>query len=422
MKKKILFVSTLAIAILFLFSGCDQILEAMFPDETGGGEGGGGNTIEINVRVSKNVPDYWAADVVVELREINGKEIDGIRRGYPYDPEPANSEGEVFISFTFNWLPDGEYKASAWLDFEDDTWWSAEEPGATVQTQYGDIFPMPFDDWDTGDTMTYMVFDLGIGAVAKEPVRILGPQFINYADKDNTYGYRLWAVKENSFVKDFNWRLEWADDGTNWGQVFGGDYFALSFYNVSYDASYLLVADNIILGKDDGGEVGPIYRDLEINIIEEATPSSEYVLTIDSWGFDGPPFNLPWEESFDVQVQLYNSSDGLIDSQIIPNGLNNGGIWLTSDGSNLGPNFDGRFVYPGIAAGLDRVRVYVDVNHDSDYYGEQDIATEWQVGVDMYNYTYPDGATEAWLGIPPHQYLKIPAFNEFLGMADRYNP
>jgi hypothetical protein len=407
--KKILLALAI-IASLFVFSGCDAILEGLFPDQTGGG-GEGNNTIEITVLIPKDINDWWNAEVVIELREMNDQPInDAIRRVWPWDPDWENPDAPAIATARYDWLPDGEYKISAWLDFNYDGWANEDEPFGYVQTEYGDVFPMPFpnpEDWE--ETWNWMSFEFTLGVGGEIPILIKGPQVINYLAKDLFYSYDLIIPDGSAFAEQFDWRLEWAENGDNWGSQGGGiQNWSMNFFNAPWiGLNYLIVADNIDLNI--GGEVtGPYYTDMEVRIVEEPLTAEEYHLVVDSWGFDGPPFFLPWENVYDVKLEITNGFGTLRGSADFPGALVNGGFNLTTDGL-IGP-FSYRRTDNGSNNGVDRVIVHIDANQNGFFYDNNDLTAEGQIGVDIFDPTDGGGNFYANVGLPPFRYLKTVDF------------
>ena len=402
MKK--LLIAVIIIAALFVFSGCDAILEGLFPDQTGQwGDGEGSNSIEITVFIPKSTPDWWNSEVIIELREVNDQPIpDTIRYVWPWDPDPMDENADAIATARWDWLPNGEYRVSAWLDINPDGWADEEEPFGTVQTEYGDVFPMPFpnpQNWD--ELYSDMNFEISLGAVSGGISLIIkGPSVINIADRFFNYTYDIIVASPSAWVTGFDWRLEWAEDDTNYGNSFS-DWWDMSFYNAPWAGlNYLVVADNIML--DDGGTpLGPIYLDAEVRLVDEPA-SASYDLRVEGWGFDGPPYFLTWDQPYDVLISLFSSTTGFIAEASFPGGLHWGGFNLGSLDAGLGP-FPYRQTWS--VNGIDRVKVQIDTDLDGAFISPNDLVAEKDIGIDIFDPNNGADKYDAYVNTPPFRFL-----------------
>lgn len=121
MKKKILF-AVIALVTLLAFTGCDKILEFMFPDSTGGGDDGswGENSIQVQISVADPEVDWWNFTIWVELSKQNddgtfspiGEAYRSGSASVPFDQPDATPAA----AFWYDGLGDGVYSVKAWMD------------------------------------------------------------------------------------------------------------------------------------------------------------------------------------------------------------------------------------------------------------------------------------------------------------------
>jgi hypothetical protein len=102
---------------VFLFSGCDNILEGFFPNVTGGGDQEGNNTIEVNIGIDWDIfnsPEYRDCQkaVIIELQQE-----DFMMPGNWITVQVRERwcSGDWFNEM-FDWLPDGNYRAIVYFD------------------------------------------------------------------------------------------------------------------------------------------------------------------------------------------------------------------------------------------------------------------------------------------------------------------
>lgn len=115
MKRIVLLILT--ISVMLLFSGCDPMLEAFFPNATGqnneGGEYEGEMTIHVRAWIDWEItsdPGYYTRPVIFELQQYDP----GDGQWWPWDGR--DFWGMEYIDFTFNWLPPGEYRVIVYWD------------------------------------------------------------------------------------------------------------------------------------------------------------------------------------------------------------------------------------------------------------------------------------------------------------------
>jgi hypothetical protein len=196
--KKIKLFGLIAIALLiFSFSGCDAILEALYPEfgqrfNPDGGGGGNNITIFVEVIPGKNVMDPQIAVMVVD--RITDKFITD---AYVFPFWNWDEGGNLFFTANielFN-IPDGEYRVTAWLertlddggnwiangfsDFDEpqrDAEWFPMGPGTEPDNNF--YFPNDAGNWIEG-TAFLEVFE---GEMRNRNFGLRGQRVINVAE------------------------------------------------------------------------------------------------------------------------------------------------------------------------------------------------------------------------------------------------
>jgi uncharacterized protein (DUF2141 family) len=118
--KRILPLLALAAVVLLAMTGCDKILETMFPVETGVRTGGGGtagtNTVNVSVTLpTAGVANFSQHDIYVKLERTDGSTAPQIRHR-PASLPPGQTTGDATMSTQFDFLSDGGYHVTAWLE------------------------------------------------------------------------------------------------------------------------------------------------------------------------------------------------------------------------------------------------------------------------------------------------------------------
>jgi hypothetical protein len=157
MKKllKILPLVAVGFAAILAFSGCDKILELMYPEETGTGEGGGTYGVTLRVSIATSV-ENWGSQIVVRLNSSGGATQD--RKGYAYSPDGSSAT----FAASFDYVASDDYNVFAWLDVNGN---GAFDP-ATEASGGRDWFHLPYTDYSTGSTMDHASFDVALVPVA----------------------------------------------------------------------------------------------------------------------------------------------------------------------------------------------------------------------------------------------------------------
>jgi hypothetical protein len=125
--RKILPLLALAVIALFTLSSCDQILESMFPADTGQLVTQGKNSISVELGV--NWLTYpGTGKLIVEIKDSSNKLIETRQFDVYY-----TGYDTIYYSAEFNFLFDGTYLIYAWIDKNGN--------GIADDPNYGDLFP-----------------------------------------------------------------------------------------------------------------------------------------------------------------------------------------------------------------------------------------------------------------------------------------
>lgn len=382
--KKIIIISILAVSVIFLFSGCDAILEAMFPDATGHGDKSGNNSVTLNIDIDKGIDGWQNSEVWVELQGVNGNNFYDTRHDFAWDDGIPDNPAHIDLSFDY--IPDGEYIANVWLDKDGDGTVNGDEPFMQVMTDYGTTFPMPYPSNDPArpdEMWSNMNFNVQLGTinVGAEPWLLMGPKVISIADRTFSHGYIVQPVIQDHYVNDFHWHI-WDGVKDQDGDVNSADNFAFNFDNGTTEGQYWIDINNLNLNLPDGNMLGPLEDSFMVKVVDDGSINgADYKLNVNSWGFDGPPFFLDYTANYGVKVEVYDGVDSPLGSHIYDGALLNGEFDLTSDGvTDIGTN--GVLTYHAASSGpVDYVRVFVDVNGNGSFTDEDDLATQFQIGI-----------------------------------------
>ncbi len=396
--KKIIIISLLAISVIFLFSGCDAILEAMFPDATGHGDKSGKNFVTIKIDIDKGIAGWENSEVWVELQGVNGTDFYDTRNDYAWDDGNPNNPAHIDLNFEF--LPKGEYMANVWLDENGNGKADKDEPFASVNTPWGNTFPMPYPNPDDPTEMlSNMDFNVQLGTIniGDEPWLLRGDKVINIDDRIYSHDFYVQPVIKDHYTKNFKWYI-WDGVKDQQGDVSNADYFSFNFDSGTLEGEYWIDISDLNINFPDGTTViGPLNDSFMVKVVDDANINGEqYKLNVSSWGFDGPPFFLDYNTSYAVKVEVYDGVGTLLGSHTWDNALLNGGFDLTSDGTtDIGTN--GALTYHAASSGpVDYVRVFVDVkdvDENISFTDDNDLATQFEVGIMSTDY---DDGTYRW--------------------------
>jgi hypothetical protein len=118
MKRLILLIVVLS--IVFIFSGCDALLEGFFPKATGTDRGEDAtNTIEFGVSIDWDIFEHTKyrecnTPIIIQLEKFEGSY-------QPFDRREIWCSPDSYFVDRFEWLPDGEYRIIIFWD-EDNSW------------------------------------------------------------------------------------------------------------------------------------------------------------------------------------------------------------------------------------------------------------------------------------------------------------
>ena len=382
--KKIIIITLLVVSIAFLFSGCDAILEAMFPDATGQGGNSGTNQINLSVSIDQGIPDWWQHKVYAEIVGVNGTEFYDNRSNYA---NADNQDSPAYVDFFFDFLPNGDYQVNVWLDNVEDNGWADEgEPFAQVMTDSGNIFSMPYPNPDNpAETFSTMKFDVQLGTmnIGEEPWLLMGNKVISYDNRTYANNYIVQPVIKDHSTNNFKWYI-WDGVKDQDGDVSSADNFAFNFDKDTTEGPYWIDISNLTINLPDGNRIDNLEDSFMVKVVDDATIDGKlYKLNLSSWGFDGPPFYLDYNTDYGVKVEVYDGVGTSLGSHVYNGELSNGGFDLTSDGVlDIGKNGDGSLTYNAAATGpVDYVRVFVDVDGNGSFTDDGDLATQFEVGI-----------------------------------------
>ncbi|MCD6120513.1 MAG: hypothetical protein J7K04_01590 [Spirochaetales bacterium] len=408
--KKIIIISILAVSVIFLFSGCDAILEAMFPDETGHGDKSGNNSITINVDIDKGIPGWQDSEVWVELVGVNGNDYYNTRHDFAWDDGNINNPAHIDLNFDF--LPDGDYNANVWLDKNGNGYADNDEPFAFVRTDYGNTFPMPYPNPNNPDeTSPGMEFQVSLGTMnmGAIPIVIMGQKTVNINDILSSYTYDVMAANPDYGVSGFDWKVNNPDSIYNNGTIFSTNFSSFG------EGIAWLVLDNIVMSSSDGEITVPHYEEA-VRIVDEPKPGAEYMINVDSWCFDMPPWNLDLDSTFNVRIEIFDHNHNYLNwSHNYLGGLTEGGFSISTQGTDMGPRGDGSFDYSTVAEGTDIIRVYIDTDGNggetgSDgYQDNEDLVYESEIGLSK-NIDDHYGTYWRYFNFEPFRFMKAKDF------------
>lgn len=161
MKKllKILPLVAVAFAAILTFSGCDKILEMIYPEETGTGGGGTGGEygVTLRVNISTGVAGWGSSQIVVRLTSSSGytKDI----KGFAYSADGVSA----MFAASFDYVAEGDYSVFAWLDLNGNNAFES----ASEASGGRDWFHLPYTDYSSGGTiLNHPSFDVTLIAAA----------------------------------------------------------------------------------------------------------------------------------------------------------------------------------------------------------------------------------------------------------------
>lgn len=410
MKKKILF-GVIALVTVFAFTGCDKILEFMFPDFTDSGD----YYLTVVVNLLDTAVDWEGHDVVVEaFRTVTGgepKSVDGPKPKALQDDVTTESVGiqrgrlqwyADFPTTTFNFwgLKDGSYSVRAWLDLNNNNTPDPDE--AFGQTEVVVLNPT-FQS-------AQLVANLTAPAGTPDATTPFAYVVYGYADLSSAYGY--FQVEQTISYVVFD-SIEWqVTDGYNvlaYGTEYGGNYIMADLYDMV-----------VYQGWGEG-----TYYFRVVNAVAGG-------VSIPAWQMDVPfqmvgntLLNYPYQPVVEVtNLQVWPDLQTGYGAQI--SYLDGDFVWqhdtyspLYSDGYTL-RMYDDLWYY-GISLGWNNqstaglVVVKVDANNDGDFIDDMDLAA-WQI-VSLFSWE-PDQGGVYWptVSIDGSRLIPYVDFNRMTGL------
>jgi hypothetical protein len=364
----------------------------MFPDATG--QGGGNNFVKLEVILDPAIGDWWAYQVVGEIQRTDGTPVlNNVRTGRAID-----YGDRISIVFSFDFLPDGEYRLNTWLDVNGEPGPQAEDPFASLLTPAGyTSFYMPYDDPLTGETeeqhevwFTVSLFGGGGG----------GAFFVGPVMRDYNTSYPILYItslgEAEDYFESFDWSIEdpygnVMEEGTQ----YGNNWFQPEFYSYTADwETYYAVIRNVVaVINGESRNLGTARG--KITIINDLPTIANFYPEIDSYGFDSPPHSLGYG-TFDVHVEVWDANRTVVRSSF--DGQLSGGQFYLA-GNDL-------IAYSDFSSGLDRALVYIDVDGDGTFTGDDDLAAHTELAVP---YWWGNGNI-MWFDIPSDRYIKYEDF------------
>lgn len=391
MKKKILF-AVIALVTLLAFTGCDKILEFMFPDSTGGGDGGWGeNSIQVQISVADPSIEWWNYTIWVELNVV----VDGVATpfGEAYRSGGASvpfndPDATPIASFRYDGLPDGVYSVRAWMDI-DGTWDAqATDPFAQGHTDMGMMeFALPFLDiygntsnevWVFGELM--LPIDIG-GGTSFLFIRDGLTQDANYPyfvfNVDSTVSYTNYDSISFDIYDPWGY---WIYGNTSYGNQIVADLYSYGYTTLSAGTYTLSIYSATEAG---GASATPWQWSVPFQVVNTWTAYGTVWPDVVSYGLGNSPINLGGTASHPVHMEFYDEYNSWMGNSDVPGSYG----WFEAWGywSYQTPGFYSGG--SGMTAG--RVRIFVDADDNGNYYDSMDWAAEQVIWVD--NNTYFDG-------------------------------
>ena len=415
MKRMKIFGILVILLSLLAFTGCDEILEAFYPEFGEGGANSG--TYQIGVWAEIIIPA--GEPIPAGTPMIGAKVVDA----WSGDPEPVaqayisanlgfNDAGDtIFSTYIELFLSDeGEYRVVVWGETDgnrqpdwdepatDAAWWHQD---ADIQPEGGfwdNIFMFWTDDpeyspWREGEAIIWLGGD---GAAPNYQFNV-GGQFVldEYDTGDKTY--TIGTADPNKTISDFSWDLY--DSAYGWVT---GQWVPL---NTPSDTASFTVSGAAIpktgVAHTSGWywlEVNMTYSDgtyrykrYQMRIIDEASAGTSMNVVINIWDADWEPMFLGAGSSYDVQVMVINSVTGteVITPRVIAATVDNASafgrlqVTTAAAGFTLSYNatdYSDNGLAPG-ASGINVIEVIVDATNDGNF-GPGDFLRRFPISLD----------------------------------------
>ena len=314
-KRTIIFSILIVLSVLIVLSGCDAILEAIYPDY-GDKAAGGGNEIIVNVDIDPSLADW---DV-----QISGK-VESANSG-PDDPDYFTMDQQVPVDFN-SYDPQGnpipkaffdfwgipgdqdrprQYRVTIWIDRNGNGFPDFDEPQAIATWENYDIND-PSNTWP--DDMFYFPNDqqwssISGNAFLGNQVKNLNFSIVNDADfviGTNPQTYQIKPDDPDQIIAGIYWEL------SSDLEYYSGDVPPTDIYG-----------DNADLIMDYSGKANGDYRlDVNVNYADGSFWHRYFTVRIGTEAADTIPYNLNidlgslWQfgfvdgNSYNVEVQGY---------------------------------------------------------------------------------------------------------------------
>jgi hypothetical protein len=397
---------------LLAFTGCDEILEAFYPEFAEGGDKSG--TYQIGVWAEIIIPA--GEPVPVGDPMIGAKVVDA----WSGDPEPVaeayisanlgfNDAGDtIFSTYIELFLADeGEYRVVVWGESDgnrqpdwdeavtDAVWWHAD---ANIEPDGGfwdNIFAFWADDpelspWREGEAIIWLGGD---GAAPNYQFKVGGPFVINQNEVDLTRTFYIDTADQNKEIADFSW--DFYDDayGRLAGQWVPLTTPASSAQFTVYDADIPRTAGaytrgwywiEINMTYTDGTYR---YKRYPMRVIAEATAGTAYSVTVNIWDTDWEPMYLAPGSAYDVRIMVYSAQAGpesgtpVTISTVVDNATDYGRLQASTSVAGLGLNYNATDFGDALSDGIDVIEITVDSTNDGSF-GPGDYRRRFPIGLD----------------------------------------
>jgi hypothetical protein len=410
MKKKILF-GVIALVTILAFTGCDKILEFMFPDSTGGGNWGD-NSIQVVVTVADQSLDWWNYQITVELSVIDpeGNAVlvtEPYRSGFATVPF-EDPDATPTASFRFDGVQDGTYRARAWMDINGNWGPDTEDPQTSLHNQnWQTDFAVPYIDPlnpETEQTEVWVYGDLQVPIDVGGGTPFLFVRDGLVQDVNNYWWYfTVNTTVQDTYFDEIHWDIYdpygyWINGGMSSGNYIEAEmgYWSEGTYTLS-----------IWSASGGGDEITPWQWNVQFQVVDGSSVSGYYLgADVVSYSLSSAPWYFGGEAN--VVAEFYDA-DGYYISSYYP-GYYGGGwfeLWHPYDTPLM------YMPYGGSQAG--RVRILVDLDEDGNYYEGTDLAAEVQLWASAY-YTWWDGsAYRPYFNIDAYRFIPQSDFQRIYG-------
>jgi len=415
MKKKILF-ATIALVTLLAFTGCDKILEFMFPDSTGGDQGWGENSIQVQVTVTDAALEWWNYDIYIELSEATETGAAPVADAYrvgraavPFD----NPDATPSVSFRYDGLPDKTYSVRVWMDINAAFGADVEDPSTNAHTDLGlTSFMLPFYDLDGKKVNQVFVF-----AELQAPpppidsatpfVFVKGPGYVDINNPSVSFMLDTTAFSGN--LDEVQWEIR--DPGynyltggtTNSGENYINVYVPVGTYGW-YDGTYYLTIWDAMV---DGNTVSAWQYDTPFKVIYPAY-YNPYYADVSGYGFDSWPHYLDYTTYYPVRVEYYDGYGSMVWDQEDYTGVSYGSFFSSSAWDSVLISS-----YPDVV-NAGKIRIFIDKDGNGSYDDDMDLAAEIYCGLDYWLYDY-GGFYEPNFDANPARFIPVIDFYRMYG-------